>query len=42
MTLPTLPLVDPNQLAATGNLASLKRAAAEIAAGGGMIWSWAP
>ena len=28
MTLPTLPLVDPNQLAATGNLASLKRAAA--------------
>ncbi|HEU5443077.1 MAG TPA: rod-binding protein, partial [Steroidobacteraceae bacterium] len=28
MTLPTLPLVDPNQLAATGSLASLKRAAA--------------
>jgi len=28
MTLPTLPLVDPNQLAATGNLASLKQAAA--------------
>jgi len=28
MTLPTVPLVDPNQLAATGNLASLKRAAA--------------
>ena len=28
MTLPTLPLVDPNQLAAAGNLSSLKRAAA--------------
>ena len=28
MTLPTLPLVDPNQLATTGNLASLKQAAA--------------
>ena len=28
MTIPTLPLVDPNQLATTGNLASLKQAAA--------------